>query len=1249
MVPSAWVSLPALPLTANGKVDRKALALLQPDRPRSTGGVPRTPAEQRIAGIFSELLGAEVLGVGPVGLEADFFDLGGHSLLATRLVSRVRAVFGVELPLQAVFETPTVEGLAARIGHSPAPPLDPIVRVVRLPREQPLALSFAQQRLWFLERIEPGAAYLHLPAALDCAGRLDPAALAGSLGEILRRHEGLRTRFVLSGRQPLQIPLPPAELAAVPLVPCIDLSALPAAAQEGEVSRWTAAEAARPFDLARGPLLHAVLLRRGPESHRLLLTVHHVAADAWSLGLLIRELGELYAAGVEARPSPLPELSVQYADYAVWQRERLRGGRLEELLRYWRERLTPRPPALELPTDRPRPPVRSPRGARRPVRFDAAAVDAMRRLGGATGATLFMAVLAVFQAVLARHAGQDDVAVGTAVADRPDPALEGVIGLFLNLLVLRGDLSGDPTFRALLLRGRETALGALAHAELPFEQLVEALQPERDLSRGPLFQVLFTLRSEPLPELALPGLALRPADTFPGAVQFDLSLLLEESRSGGIDGWIEHSSDLFDGATVERLALHCGHLLASAAADPDRRLSDLPLLSEAERAELLVQWNDTRLEVPGPEACIHELVQAQAERTPDRIAVIAGGDGEAALTYRELEDRASRLAHRLLRLGVRPGDRVGICVERSVSMLCSILGVLKAGAAYVPLDPAYPQARLEAMLEDSEAAALVASAGAGASLRHPRTLDPEAAETAVPGSEPPRLPELPDLPAGAAAYLLYTSGSTGRPKSVVVTHRNAVRLFAAMDVELGRREPGVWLAMTSICFDMSVFELLGTLTRGGRVVIHDERPGGRGPSVAEQIARHGVSHLQCTPSQAGMLAATPERLRGLAPLSHLLLGGEALPGPLADRLAATVAGAVRNLYGPTETTIFSLSQRVERGEAKPLIGRPLSNTEVYLLDAALRPVPLGARGEVFLGGDGVSMGYWRRPDLTAERFLPDPLGSRPGGRLYRTGDLARHRQDGSVDYLGRSDHQVKVRGVRMELGEIEEALRAHPAVAQTVAAVRDDAPGGRQLIAYLVPVAGSQAGGSLRERAAAVPGRAAAGGHDPLRLRPARRPAAQPEWQGRPQGPAGAGRRPAAPGQRLRPAADAGREDARRDLAGRARARTHRCRRQLLRAGRELPVARRDRGAAARGVPSRHPDRGDVPPPDHPEPCRGDGSRGPPAGRGGRGAPGPGPGPGRGGGRDPRPPATGGRGAAAAAREPAKEARTVRSGEGSTR
>ena len=609
----------------------------------------------------------------------------------------------------------------------------------------------------------------------------------------------------------------------------------------------------------------------------------------------------------------------------------------------------------------------------------------MRRLGGAAGATLFMAVLAVFQAALARHAGQDDVAVGTAVADRPDPALEGVIGLFLNILVLRGDLSGDPTFRALLLRGRETALGALAHAELPFEQLVEALQPERDLSRSPLFQVLFTLRSEPLPELALPGLALRPADTFPGAVQFDLSLLLEESRSGGIDGWIEHSSDLFDGATVERLALHCGHLLASAAADPDRRLSDLPLLSEAERAELLVQWNDTRLEVPGPEACDPRArSRPRPERTPgadrgDRGGrwggradlPRVGGPGVPAGAPAAPSGRAAR----------RPGGRL-----RRAFRLDAVLppgrpeGGRRVRAA---------RSRLSAGAARGDAGGL---RGRGADrLASPRqgpappcgiraTLAPEAAESRTSrGRDRRGCRRLPVLPArGLAAYILYTSGSTGRPKGVVVTHRNAVQPLRGDGCGASAATtPGVWLAVTSISFDISVVELLWTLTRGSKVVIHD------GPAsldqMAEQIARHGVSHLQCTPSMAGMLAATPERLRSLAPLSHLLLGGEALPGPLAERLAATVAGEVRNLYGPTETTVFSLGQRIERGEAKPLIGRPLSNTEVYLLDASLRPVPLGACGEVFLGGDGVAMGYWRRP-RSHRRALPSRSAGEPPGR-----------------------------------------------------------------------------------------------------------------------------------------------------------------------------------------------------------------------------------------------------------------------------
>jgi len=1067
MVPAAYVFLPALPLTPNGKLDRKALpdpgGFGDPGQEGAAPAPPRTPAEERVAGIF-----AEVLGVERVGVADDFFALGGHSLLAAQVASRVGSAFGVELPVRSVFDTPTVEGLAAWVERSAVPALSPIVRVSR---EQPLALSFAQQRLWFLERVEPGSPFFHLPAALDCRGLLDGAALARGLGEILRRHEVLRTRFALIERHPVQIPLSLAEPAAAALLPCIDLSALPVrlSLRDSELARLTAEEAGRPFDLERGSLLHAALVRLGPDSHRLLLTVHHIAADAWSIGLLIRELGQLYAAFAAGRPSPLPELAVQYADFAAWQRDRVRGERLDGLLRYWTGRLAPQPPRLELPTDRPRPPLQSHRGARRPVRLEAAPVEAMRRLGGPAGVTLFMAVLAVFQAVLARHAGQDDIVVGTAVAERPDPALDPVIGHFLNTLVLRSDLSGDPAFRDLLERVRETVLGALAHAELPFERLVEALQPERDLSRSPLFQVLFALRNEPLPALDLPGLALTPADTAAAAAQFDLVLSLEES-AGGLAGWIEYNPDLFDGATVERLALHCGALLAGAVAAPGRRLSELPLLSEAESAQLLVQWNDTRMALPGAAACIHELFHAQVERTPGAIAVVSG-IAEASLTYRELADQASRLARRLVRSGVRPGDRVGVCVERSLPMLVSLLATLQAGAAYVPLDPAYPPARLASMLEDSQAAALLASAaseGSGTTLRHPRTLDPTSMEDAAAAP-------LPALPAASAAYVIYTSGSTGTPKGVVVSHVNAGNLFAMMDAELRPREPGVWLAVTSICFDISVVELLWTLTRGFKIVLHDGS--GSMDQMAEQIGRHGVTHFQCTPSMATMLAASPERLRALAPLAHVVLGGEALPAPLAARLCGAVCGMggeVRNLYGPTETTVWSLGQRLPgegKPEEKPLIGRPLANTEAYLLDAFLQPVPLGSSGELFLGGDGVAAGYLRRPDLTAERFLPDPLGSRPGGRLYRTGDLARHRPDGRLDFIGRSDYQVKVRGVRIELGEIEAALRAHPAVAQAVAAVREDTPGDRRLIAYLVPAAGAAEGdlavGALRRHLAA--------------------------------------------------------------------------------------------------------------------------------------------------------------------------------------
>jgi natural product biosynthesis luciferase-like monooxygenase protein len=1284
-------------------------------------------------------------------------------------------------------------------------------------------LSFAQQRLWFLEQLEPGSAAYNVPAAVRLRGRLNVAALAQSLTEIARRHETLRTTFAAVDGQPVQIVAAAQELQPE----FTDLGELPQAERETLIARLAVEEAQRPFDLSAGPLVRVRLLRLGAEEHVALLTMHHIISDGWSMGLLIKELGVLYDACARGAASPLGELPVQYADFAQWQRDSLRGTALDEQLAYWRDKLAGAP-ALELPTDRPRPAVQTFRGAKQPLAVGAPLAAALEQLGGRHGATLHMTLLAAFKTLLCRYTGQRDIVVGTPVAGRDEVELEELIGLFVNTLVLRTDLTGDPTFSEALRRVREVALDAYAHQHVPFERLVEELHPERDLSRNPLFQVCFILQNAPTAALELQDLTISPVRFDGGVSKFDLTLALEQG-AGGLTGTVEYNSDLFDAATVERMAAHYVTLLEAAVADPSRRISELALLSERERETLLVEWNATRADFPR-DRCLHELFEAQVERTPDAVAVVCE---EKTLTYGELNARANQLARRLRAQGAGPESRVGIYVERSLEMMAALLGVLKAGGAYVPLDPSYPRERLSLMIADAGLSVLLTQpqladrlpAGDARVLRLDADWDTFAAE------------ETTNLARGArpdnAAYVIYTSGSTGKPKGVMVTHRNAVNFCAAMDACVERAPQPVWLAVTSISFDISVLELLWTLARGFKVVLQTDdgaaaeevgaadretearpmdfslfyfasaederaadkyrlllegarfadrhgfaavwtperhfhafgglypnpavtsaaiaaitervqiragsvvlplhspirvaeewsvvdnisrgrvavsfasgwhandfvlapenyagrkeimlkgietvralwrgeavvlpngvgketsvrilprpvqpelpvwltaagnpetfqtagetgahllthllgqtpeelaqkievyraawrraRPGGgegrvtlmlhtfvgedveavrervrvpfinylrtsldlvrnlarqrgvdidaqdftaeqlesllanafdryfetsslfgtpatclrlinklkaigvdevaclidfgvevdavieglthldqlrarsnRNPdehapadySVPAQIARHAVTHMQCTPSMAKMLTLDARGAAALKSLRQLLIGGEALPLPLARQLKELTAARLRNMYGPTETTIWSATHPLDAIAQVVPIGRPVANTALYILDASLRPVPVGVPGDLYIGGEGVVRGYLNRPDLTAEKFIADPFGGVPGARLYKTGDVARYLEDGSVEFLGRSDQQVKVRGFRIEAGEIETALAAHAGVREAVIVAREDVPGEKYLAAYFVAVGdGAPAPAELR-------------------------------------------------------------------------------------------------------------------------------------------------------------------------------------------
>jgi amino acid adenylation domain-containing protein/FkbM family methyltransferase len=1045
MVPSAWVFLESLPLTEHGKVDRRTLARTAPEVETPAGEAPRTPVEEIVAGIW-----AEVLQVSTVRRDDDFFARGGHSLLATRVVSRLRAAFGVDLPLRALFEEPTVARLAAAVealhrqslGEAASLPL------VRVTRSENLPLSFSQQRLWFLDQLQPGSAAYNIPAALRLTGRLDPSALAGVFTEIVRRHETLRTTFPSLDGEPVQRIAAPAPLP----LPVLDLSGLPEDRAQAEAVRLAEAEAQRPFDLAAGPLFRTTLLRLGAEEHVLLGSMHHIVSDAWSVGVLVREVAALYADAAARRPSSLPELPVQYADFAVWQRRRLAGEALEAELAFWRARLAGAPPDLELPADRPRPPLRTDRGGSRRWQVPAGLEERLHSAARGLGATRFMVLLAAFQALLGRLTGHLDVSVGSPVAGRPRPEVEGLIGLFLNTLVLRTDLSGEPGFAALVARVRETCLQAFAHQDLPFERLVEELAPGRHLGQTPLFQVAFAFQKDEAGPLALPGLAMAPVPVAERAAKFDLTLSLLEGDAG-LSGALSYSSDLFDGTTAERLLDHLERLLAGALAEPERRFSDLPLLAETERQQVLVEWNDTRTAGPG-EALLHRWIEAQVERTPDAVAVEIATE---SLTYRELDERANRLARHLRGLGAGLESRVGVCAERSLELMVGLLAVLKAGCAYVPLDPEYPRERLSYMLGDSRVAVLLTQERLLGVLPEHEVptvvLDRGAPLLTSPLSQPP--PSQGGGTVESLAYVIYTSGSTGRPKGAMNTHRAICNRLQWMQAAYGLGPDDRVMQKTPVSFDVSVWELFWPLMTGARLVL--ALPGGHRDAgyLARLIAERGVTTMHFVPSMLQVFLEEPGLEELCGPLKRVIASGEALAAEHQERFflrLGALGTELHNLYGPTEAavdvTFWACSPSAGR-RAVP-IGRPIANCEIHLLDREMRPVPIGVPGHLHIGGIGLARGYLARPELTAERFVPSPFGP-AGARLYATGDLARHLPDGAIDFLGRIDHQLKLRGFRIELGEVEAVLREHPALSDAVAVVREASAGDRRLVAYAVP------------------------------------------------------------------------------------------------------------------------------------------------------------------------------------------------------
>ncbi|HEX5745893.1 MAG TPA: amino acid adenylation domain-containing protein [Archangium sp.] len=1046
MLPASFTTLSELPLTPNGKVDRRALPA--PDTTRGDEDSyqpPSTPTEKTLARLWSSLLELE-----QVSVHDNFFHLGGHSLLATQLLTRVNETFRLQLPLRRIFEAPTLAQQAEVVEatlRNGATDLRPELRPI--PRGGDLQISSTQERIWLMEQLHPGNLAYRILVSYRITSPLDVAVLQRSLDELLRRHEALRTLLVATGEGvPVQRIAPPGPFSLL----VTDLSHLPPAEREAEAARMSLVELHRTLDVTTGPLIHGTLLRLGEQEHQLLITVHHIVSDGWSLRVMMPELRTLYGDFAAGRPSSLPEFPLQYADFAAWQRQWLKGETLDQLLAYWKKQLAGAPAILALPTDRPRPPVHRYKGDILTIRLGETLTRAIENLGREKGVTLFMTLLAGFNVLMQRYSGQDDIVVGSPMAGRIQPGLERIIGMFINTLVLRSDLSGDPTFVELLGRVRETTLGAYSNQEMPFEKLVEDIQPERTLSHSPIVQVTFVLQSVPTLE-ADPSAPLQmtataePWELYSGASKSDLTLFMARYPEG-LSATFEYDTDLFDRERIQRMAEHFQMLLEAAVAQPAQPISSLPILTDAERRTLR-EWNSGTRDFPR-DRCVHELFSQQAARTPDAPAVTYGPH---SLTYRQLDERSNQLARHLRSQGVGPEVLVGLCVDRSVDLVVSILGILKAGGAYLPLDSSYPSERLAFMLEDASVSVLLVHqdklqrlpAFSGPVVR----LDSDSDREAIRGQSAEPLP--PAACPDNLAYVIYTSGSTGRPKGSAIFHRGICAL--SYDRDFHPFSPTDRVAQASnASFDPSTFEIWGALLHGAHLVGITADPARAPEDFTAQVRDQGITVMFVTTAVLNLLARQyPATFQNV---HTLVFGGEAAD-PLALR-EIFKHGPPRRLvngYGPTECTVFSSFHPVASPPPVGLpvpIGRPLSNGPLYILDKRLQHVPVGVPGELYVAGERLGRGYFNRPELTARIYVPDPFSATPGARMYKTGDLARFLPDGRIEYLGRIDHQVKIRGFRVELGEIEEQLRLHPGVKDcTVQAV--EVGGDRKLAAWFVP------------------------------------------------------------------------------------------------------------------------------------------------------------------------------------------------------